>query len=204
MSTALAELGIFSCAAGLFGVGLAAFARGLSAPPGPAILFAPKGATTAVATAAAAQTVGDLGLALVPALFVAVGTISLHYVLLFCQSRAAFTTMAALHQEARSRGERGPDLGTVKYGQKHKGTLWADRSVGNLLEQLPPFFLSLISYALFVSANNAALLGWAWIGFRALYPFLFGHMPGLLLSTMPAYSIVWYMLGHAVYNAYVL
>jgi hypothetical protein len=72
------------------------------------------------------------------------------------------------------------------------------------MEQLPCFFLGLIAYALFVSANNAAVLGWAWIGFRSLYPFLFGHMPGIFVSTMPAYSIVWYMLSHAVYNAYVL
>jgi hypothetical protein len=100
MSTALAELGIFGCVAGLFGVGLAAFARGLSAPPGPAILFALKGGTKDLAEAAAAQTVGDLGKALVPVLFVAVGAISLYYVLLFCQSRAAFTTMAVLRQEA--------------------------------------------------------------------------------------------------------
>jgi hypothetical protein len=203
MSAALAEFGILNAAAGVFGAAFGAFSRGLSAPAGPAIRFAPEGASAAIAAAAASQSISDLGKALVPMLFVAVGAVSLHYVLLFVQSRAGFKTMIALRQEARAKGERGPDLAVAKYSQ-HKGTLWADRSVGNYMEQLPPFFVGLVSYALFVSANNAAVLGWAWIGFRALYPFLFGQMPAIFVSTIPAYSIVWYMLSHASYNAYVL
>eukprot|EP00967_Tisochrysis_lutea_P127196 scaffold215996_cov32-Tisochrysis_lutea.AAC.2 len=200
----LADLGIGAAMAGFFGTAYAAVSRGFCAPPGPAIKFAPLGTTKAQLAQPALQTCGDVFRALVPTLFVVAGAISFLYGLLFLQARAGYTTTMQLKETARKKGEKPPTLLGVKYLSKELGTLWADRSVGNFLEQFVPFLVSLFAYALFVSANRASALGWIWLFFRGLYPLLFGKNPALLLSTIPAYSILWYMLAHAVYEMYML
>ena len=48
-------------------------------------------------------------------------------------------------------------------------------------------------YAYFVDANSASILGWVWLAARFLYPFLFSKgVPALLVSTVPAYCVIWY------------
>ena len=50
-----------------------------------------------------------------------------------------------------------------------------DRTVGNLLEQTPPFLLGLWLHAMAASPAVAARLGWWWLMLRASYPFAFAH-----------------------------
>ena len=51
----------------------------------------------------------------------------------------------------------------------------------------------------FVSRVNAAAPGWAWLGFRLVYPWAYRlKFPGVFLSTMPAYVCVAYLLGEVV------
>merc|ERR1712023_39298 len=100
----------------------------------------------------------------------------------------------------------------VKYGQSHTNVglmLTMDRSVGNLLEQTPPFLLSLWLHALTASADDAAWLGWIWLLLRATYPVAFAHpsmTPALWgvqrrigiswvnFVTWPSYFVVWTLL----------
>merc|ERR1712071_729988 len=85
-----------------------------------------------------------------------------------------------------------PSLAAIKYGKEIEKTnvpmLRADRCVGNLLEQLLPFLVSLYGHAVFVNVSHATKLGWAWILFRSYYG-------------IPAYACIWWMLGTAVYKA---
>ena len=84
-----------------------------------------------------------------------------------------------------------------------------NRSVGNLLEQSPPFLVSLWLHALAVSPDAAAWLGWCWLLLRASYPVAFAHpsmTPALWemqrrfgiswvnFVTWPSYALVWKML----------
>lgn len=71
----------------------------------------------------------------------------------------------------------------------HPCTLFA----GNYLEQTPPFLAALWLHAAFVSPTSAAAAGWAWVGSRALYPWVYRlPFPGLFISTMV--SFVYYFL----------
>lgn len=47
---------------------------------------------------------------------------------------------------------------------------WGSRAFGNLHEQAPAFLLSLWTYAIFVSPDDATTLGIVWLIFRAAYP----------------------------------
>ena len=66
----------------------------------------------------------------------------------------------------------------------------SDRAVGNTLEQMVPFLLGLWVYAVFVSPERAAELGWIYVGCRAFYPALFHFGPWRVLSTTPCYIII--------------
>lgn len=182
----LALLGLVSAVAALCAVALAALRRGLSAPPGPAFAGT-KGSAGAVAAA------------LVPVFLVTVGAVCLEYAFLFFQSTATFIALKAAQADARKKGERAPTVASVKYSGI--ATLRADRTVGNYLEQLTPFLLGLYAHAILVDANRAALLGWAWLGFRSYYPGVFGAPPFLFASTLPAYGVVWYLLATATWSA---
>ena len=101
----------------------------------------------------------------------------------------------------------------VKYGPRAEvqpGLIFVmDRTVGNLLEQTPPFLLALWVHALLVSMHDAARLGWVWLLLRASYPLAFSNpswAPSLWgvqrsigiswvsFVTWPSYAIVWTLL----------
>lgn len=78
--------------------------------------------------------------------------------------------------------------------------------------------IGLYGYALLVDANGAALWGWLWLTLRACYPLLFGTpLPAffarmasadtpppyaaVLISTLPSYACVWYLVASSAYAA---
>lgn len=71
---------------------------------------------------------------------------------------------------------------------------WADRAFGNYIEQVTMFMLGLWMHAFFVDAEDAAIVGWTFIGFRILYLVIWmlegkkGDYIGL--ATVPMYGIV--------------
>lgn len=177
---ALALLGVSTAYAGIATTAAIALRIGLSAPAGPARSLS----------------------AFTPVVLVIAAAAALLYVLLFTQSATAFGEHSRLKREAKCRGEKPPTLAEVKYGGRYEAILAADRCMGNYLEQLVPFLISLLGYAIYVSANHAAAIGWAWIVFRSYYPFVYVlPFPALLTSTMPAYCCLWWMLGMTVYSA---
>jgi len=71
-----------------------------------------------------------------------------------------------------------------------------DRTVGNMLEQMPIFFLVMMPYALWINPIRAGYLIAAYVFFILLYPVLYPMgMPILFASTFPRYWIVYYMAG---------
>jgi hypothetical protein len=77
---------------------------------------------------------------------------------------------------------------------------WGERIFGNLLEQSIFFIVSLWIHAIFSSKDDAATLGYTWLAFRALYPWVWMwngrfKVPDQLLITLPQYSIILYMMG---------
>ena len=87
------------------------------------------------------------------------------------------------------------------YGSSKTRTLrlLGDRTFLNTLEQAPPFLVSLWACGLLADVEVAAFCGKGYIFFRCLYPVLFRKgMPWLLLSTVPCYNLIWYMLFRAV------
>jgi uncharacterized MAPEG superfamily protein len=101
--------------------------------------------------------------------------------------------------EAKARGEKPPKLDDVKYGGKFRAVLAGDRTAGNFMEQLLPFLIILFGHAAVVDANRAAVCGWIWLIFRSFYPIVYNMpFPALFLSTLPSYSIIWWMLFETV------
>ena len=112
------------------------------------------------------------------------------------QAAAAFW----VHRLRREAGKESPKLerrktltfAAVKYGTLNANynlILTMDRSVGNMLEQTPPFLLALWLHALTASAADAAWFGWLWLMLRALYPFAFAH-PSMSLQVAALSTIV--------------
>jgi hypothetical protein len=135
-------------------------------------------------------------------LFVATAALALLYAFLFLQSYTAFTEFARLKRAYRDKKtDIKPSLIGVKYGTESNAMLAVNRCAGNLLEQMVPFLVSLYGYATFVSAGEAAKIGWAWLFFRSYYGFCYKRGALLFASTIPAYSCVWFMVGRAVYEA---
>lgn len=113
---------------------------------------------------------------------VTVGWVLLYFTFLFRQSLTAFKVADWLKAHASKK----VGIEAVKYGQAGgKIMLEADRTVGNMLEQAVPFFVSLWAHARFVDPIRAAKLGWAWLAFRTFYPKVFGKVPSLFFSTFP-------------------
>ena len=154
-----------------------------------------------------------------PVVLVTLGWCALYYCMLQGQAAAAFW----VHRQRREAGKRDEALdrqqsnksisfAEVKYGSARSNTgliLTMDRSVGNMLEQTPPFLLGLWLHALVASAEHAALLGWLWLLLRASYPVAFANpswSPGLWgvqrivgiswvsFVTWPSYAVVWMLL----------
>ena len=148
------------------------------------------------AQAGPARTAQELG----PVVVVTAAWISLLYAFLFRQSYTAFTEWHHLRREAHAGGGSAPSMADVKYGRVANARVLATtRAVGNYLEQAPPFLLALYAHAALVSVRSAAVCGWAWLAARSYYSFVFVlPFPSLLLSTVPAYLAIAYMLATAV------
>lgn len=85
---------------------------------------------------------------------------------------------------------------------------WASRAFGNFNEQFPLIVSSLWLHAVFMSPHDAMLLGYAYIGFRTLYPIVWAlsgtfNPPGHLgMVTVPMYGIVTYLTVSTVLQVY--
>ena len=123
---ALGLLGVYSSYAALLALAVIAVLIGFVAPVGPARSLK----------------------AFTPAAFVVAASLAQLYAFLFRQSASAFEELARLKREAKARGERAPTLADVKYSGKYDKVLAADRCMGNYLEQLLPFILSLTAYSI--------------------------------------------------------
>ena len=178
--TSLGRLGVYSAYTSFLAIAVTAYRVG----------FAPAGPVTTLKSA-------------VPAALVVTAALAQYYALLFTQSTTAFAELSRLRRAYKERGEKPPVLSDVKYGNSKTDLVRAaDRCMGNYLEQLLPFLVALAAHAAFVSANAAAVVGWLWLVFRLYYPLVYSRpFPGLLISTVPAYWCVWYLLGHAMHAA---
>ena len=152
-----------------------------------------------------------------PAVAVTIGWCALYYSFLQGQAAAAFW----IHKKRREAGnkekaghdkDKALEFASVKYpGRPNtQGLIFVmDRSVGNLLEQTPPFLVAVWLHALAASPNEAAFFGWIWLLLRAAYPVAFAHpsMPRALwgvqrslgvswvsLITWPSYAVIWRLL----------
>lgn len=118
-----------------------------------------------------------------------------------CASKARFGAMSYTDVHYTD-----PEVARIKYGVVHdsKLALVADRTAGNLLEQLIPFLAATWLRALLVpgAAAGSGRLAWGWLASRMAYPlcFYWGH-PLLQLSTQPGYLIVWGQLADLAVNA---
>ena len=153
-----------------------------------------------------------------PAVLVTVGWSALYFCFLQGQAAAAFWVHKMRREASSKKDDPKPrehkplEFADVKYGPARSNAgliLTMDRSVGNMLEQTPPFLLGLWLYALVVSVEGAARLGWVWLLLRASYPLAFANpsmTPALWgvqrrvgiswvsFVTWPSYAIVWTLL----------
>lgn len=111
------------------------------------------------------------------------------YVFIMFQVRVKVRLARAARKQLKETGKI--DTTTVaRYNSTDPEVIQADRSLGNYLEQLPVFLITLWLHALYVDAGVSTTLGWVYLAFRVLYPFLFkitpaGHTPTVLISTVP-------------------
>lgn len=130
--------------------------------------------------------------ALAPSAISTLGMIALCYVFQFMQSAAIWTALEQAKADAIRDKKPAPKRFDLKYGNT-KYTRTVDRTVANMMEQMPCALVSTGLYALFVNAQLGSRLGWLWIFFRALYPHVYRRGPPMLFcSTMPGYFIVLY------------
>ena len=86
--------------------------------------------------------------------------------------------------------DKKSSFNAVKYGEAGRkyGTLVADRTVGNMMEQSFVFLVILTLHACLVDVSSAVHYGWIWLVSRAYYPDAFyKRAPILFLSTFPGY-----------------
>ena len=154
-----------------------------------------------------------------PVVVVTIAWSALYYCFLMGQAASVFWVHKILREGGGSKKDESArplksiSFAEVKYGsQVRQNTgliLTMDRSVGNMLEQTPPFLISLWLHALMASADDAARLGWAWLLLRASYPIAFAHpsmsqalwgvqrsigISWVSFVTWPSYAIVWSLL----------
>jgi len=130
-----------------------------------------------------------------PVVQVLIAYVALFYAFLYAQSGYAwhmyFSLKAAMPQKRAS-------LATIKYGTEPsvaKDRLRFDRTVGNLMEQSVPFLVSLLLSAAFGgNIDDTARLGWIYIAFRSLYPFVFSRGLLVVVSTLPNYLTIFALL----------
>lgn len=96
-----------------------------------------------------------------------------------------------LRKQYKQRGEKFD-----RYHGQDPVMLAADRTQLNMLEQMPPFLILLWLHAVFVSPQEATLLGAIYTGSRVLYPLLMGKELGrqipmrILVVTVTGYAII--------------
>ena len=107
------------------------------------------------------------------------------------QSAAAFRLLSFVSKHSKNTGMASVGINSIKYGTAGgNAMLEVNRTVGNAVEQTAPFLISMWLHAVFLDPRSAAKLGWAWLGFRAVYPAVFGKVPWMFLSTLPGYAII--------------
>ena len=92
----------------------------------------------------------------------------------------------------------GPTAGMSGMSEGHQK--WGNRIFGNMTEHGIMFFPALWCYAIFVDADEATLLGAAYLIFRGLYPVIWATVGGesgapfpvIFISTFPQYGIIVY------------
>jgi len=120
----------------------------------------------------------------------------LFFTFMMFQSFSKFYLFARAKAAAKKTDTEKPSLRQIKYASTSGLGFVSDRTFLNMLEQSPAFLTSLWMHAAFVSPASAAQAGWVYIGFRALYPFVFSMgVPWLFISTFPTYGVVWYLAG---------
>ena len=124
----------------------------------------------------------------------------LWYVLLFRQTRTKYRLQAEYAARNAS---------FDRYFGQDRQMLAVDRAVANTQEQMVPFLFVLWLHAAVVSVTVATVLGAAYVVCRSLYPVLLGteldktQSKRVFFATGPAYLIVYYLLGSAVWVALV-
>lgn len=154
-----------------------------------------------------------------PVVLCSIGWCALYFCFLQGQAAAAFwihkkrrASASSKKEDGGTRDKKAIDFADVKYGSNRAQQgliLTMDRSVGNLLEQTPPFLLALWLHALTVSPHAAAWYGWLWLLLRASYPIAFAFpsmspamwgvqrlvgISWVSFVTWPSYFVVWMML----------
>ena len=124
-----------------------------------------------------------------PVVYVLFAYVALFYAFLYAQSGYAWYMFFSLKRAS---------LATIKYGTEPavvKDRLRFDRTVGNLMEQSVPFLVSLLLSAAFGgNIDDTARLGWIYLAFRSLYPFVFSRGLLVIVSTLPNYLTIFALL----------
>lgn len=116
----------------------------------------------------------------------------LYYVFCFFQGLSKVFLYFTTRKDANG---KAPSLREHKYESKRGLGLIADRTFGNMVEQAPPFLTCLWMYGLVFDPKHAAAAGWWYIGFRAIYPFVFAlGAPWLFISTLANYAVIGLMM----------
>mmetsp|Transcript_4828 Transcript_4828/g.9899 ORF Transcript_4828/g.9899 Transcript_4828/m.9899 type:complete len:186 (+) Transcript_4828:290-847(+) len=132
-----------------------------------------------------------------PVIYVVAASMCMYYVFLFYQSYTTFDELQKARKTFRDKKTKeAPDIKQIKYGVENVNVVAANRTAGNYTEQLVPFLLGLYFYSTYVSVQGAVKWGWVWLFFRSFYTVVFKlPFPCLLISTIPAYYCVWFMMG---------
>jgi uncharacterized MAPEG superfamily protein len=134
--------------------------------------------------------------ALAGPLLVTLGYVGWYYALQIHAARRKF----ALAREYAARGEKFD-----RYFGQDRQMLAADRMQLNMLEHMPPFLALLWLHAVFVSATGATAAGAVYLAARMLYPVVLGQRLGrsirsqVMLSTVPGYVVLVYLMGGLVF-----
>jgi MAPEG family len=105
--------------------------------------------------------------------------------------------LARVYQE---RGERFD-----RYFTTDRTMLAADRYVGNMLEQMPPFLVLLWLNAVFIDPRSATIAGSVYLVSRAAYPFFMGRELGrgvpnrILVATVAGYVVIAYFSARLIW-----
>ncbi len=144
-------------------------------------------------------------------LLVTISYMALYYVFMIYQMVVKFSVyekekkkaLASSSSSSSSSSHHIPTFNEVRYNSKDTSLLAADRTVGNCLEQMVPFLMSLWLYSIFISPTEAGTYGIIYVFTRSYYPFVF-RMGGiwLLFSTIPNYICIWVMLSKLAWSAW--